>query len=496
MPRTLLCLTLLFSSTAIAGEPSSRGPLGVYATRPLPSEEELAGGAGGSDSAPPWAWPTPELLEPDTGVQGEEELLGWLVSGDDAQRAEAQIRLLPLGEALLPRLEVLALGTRDDEARSGLLQFLQVLTTRRVHPDRLGQYPELSALAAKSVARGQELVARWEVARPARQLVEQRTRTPCGVGPPPESELRIEGRKLQELRDKLRALGGLALPGVERMMASPSATTRLQGITLASVLELRPSEATLARLRQDPSEVKLVARSTLMFRRPSPSDRLRPSKVTLSEHALMLTRRLDRASRERQEDEPAALRAGSELSEWLGSVRSPVADGRAHAFNGSSWDLTHGLRTRGALEATDVQMYWNRVRPLWRLWWKTVGSRSDAYDRQRWLALTYSADGFQLRTEPRSDGKTVLRVAATSGVEAELVVFSRTGKNPVVVEQGTLPLTHTTKEPVPSAGLRLRVDGEWIDSGIFVTPPKGEQMTIWVQPELFRRYLKEKQARR
>ncbi|NMO22142.1 hypothetical protein HPC49_36560 [Pyxidicoccus fallax] len=438
----------------------------------------------------------PEQLRPDTGTQSEEELLGWLVSGDAAQRAEAQARLLPLGESLLPRLELLAVVSRDDEARAGLLEFLQVLTARRVHPDQLQLFPELSAVAAKSVQRGLGLVAYWEVEQAPPGLVEELPVSPCGVGPQPESKLLIEGRKLLELRDKLGTLGGLARPGLEQLLSSPSPVSRLQGMVLAAALGLRPAPATLARLRVDPGEVELDARYASSAFMPS-DGRVFRVKVSLSKRASLLTSRLDAPWREVRNDEPFALRVEDGLMEWFGTVQSPAANDDVYPFRaGPSGELLNNLRATGAWEATDAQQYWNRARPLWRLWWKHVGPRPDAYDRFHWLALVHSPLGYQIRFEPLLLGeKTVLHVAAPTGVEAELLTFPHGVHQPVVVHRGALPLTYSSEKPMSGVGVRLRLGETWVDTGAFFAPRKGERMTVWLQPELLRHFLEESRAR-
>ncbi|RKH54235.1 hypothetical protein D7Y23_01015 [Corallococcus sp. AB050B] len=487
-PRVLLCMLAITTAACAAGAPS-RGATGVYAARPPPLAERLAG--------PPWSWMEPEQLAPDTGSQSDEELLAWLISADRAQRAEAQVRLLPRGESLLPGLESLAAGARDDEARSALLEFIQLLTRRRVHPELLGGHPELSALSAKAVARGQGLVAFWEVEPAPRELIEEQPVVLCGNDGRPVSRLRIEGRRLQELRDKLATLGGLALPGVERLLASPSATVRLQGVVLTAALGLRPIQATLERLRNDPGEVELDARyeaSDLAVKAGRASWR---SRVSISQRASLVARRLDAVGRQVREDDKPLYRIEDGIVEWLGGIRNTrAADDNPSLFDMLSGDLINGLRQGGGMDATDAQQYWNRVRPAWRLFWMTVGARVDDYRREDWFALLDSRNGYQLRQEPGSGDEAVLRIEAPVGVEAEVVAFPTVPNDAVVVQRGVLPLTLSFKEPVYTLGIRLRSGGDWVDSGPFFAPRKGARMTVWLQPEFFQRYLKERAARR
>lgn len=481
------------ASAACAAGPPSRGSLGVYAARPSPPAQRLAGCAGGSDSLPPWSWLNPEQLRPDTGLQREEELLGWLIAGDSAQRAEAQVRLLSLGESLLPTLETLATRHRDEEARAGLLEFLRVLTARRVHPDRLGRYPELSALAAESVARGQGLVTSWETQHAPQGLVEEFPVGMCGAGPQPESKLLIEGLELQGLRDRLGALGGLALPGLERLLASPTAAFRLQAIALVATLKLHPTPEVLERLRQDTREVELDGRYAETLFNPGARLRLYRSKVSLADRASRLARGLVATWREIREDEAAALRIEDGVIEWFGAVRRPAMDDTMYPYDLEAADLGRGLLGSGGRGATDAQQFWNNVRPFWRLWWKTVGPRPDHYNRGEWFSLPSSATGLQSCSEQLSDEKTILRIAGVPGVEAELLSFARGAAQPVVVQRGVLPLTLSVDEGfLPSTGIRLRSGGEWVDSGPFFHLARGNQTTVWLQPELFRRHLEER----
>ncbi|MGE6757465.1 hypothetical protein ACQKGO_05580 [Corallococcus interemptor] len=480
---------LALTTAACAAGVPSRGATGVYAARPPPLAERLAG--------PPWSWMEPEQLAPDTGSQSDAELLSWLISADRAQRAEAQVRLLPRGASLLPGLEALATGARDDEARSALLEFIQVLTKRRIHPDLLGGHPELSALSAKAVARGQGLVAFWEVEPAPRELIQELPVLLCGNEPRPPSRLRIQGRRLQALRDKLGTLGGLALPGVERLLASPSATVRLQGIVLAAALGLRPSQATLERLRNDAGEVDLETRYGSSGFAMDASLASRESKVSLAARASLVARRLDASRREVRENDPAVYRIEDGIAEWLGGVRTAAAaDDNPGLFDELSGDLINGLRQGGGWGAADAQQYWNQVRPVWRLFWMTVGPRLDDFKREDWLALLHSRDGFQIRQEPGSGDETVVRIETPARVEAELIVFPHGPNAPVVVQRGALPLTFTSKQPIPTFGIRLRAGGDWVDSGPHFAPRKGARMTVWLQPEFFLRYLKERAARR
>ncbi|MCP3136396.1 hypothetical protein [Pyxidicoccus xibeiensis] len=497
MLRALLCFTLL-STAARAGAPSPRSSVGVYAARPAPSLEKSFGDAGGSESSPPWPWLDPEPLKPDTGTQGEEELLGWLVSGDSAQRAEAQLRLLTQGESLLPRLEVLAVGAPDDEAKAAVLEFLEVLTARRVHPSLLGPYPRLSALAEKSVARGQELVAAWEMAQPARQLVAEFQPGLCATGPPPEPRLLIEGRELRELRDALGALGGLALPGIEKLMASGSTTSRLQGIVLAMELGLRPGAAALEGLRQDAREVELdVSALSLSFMpaRHMARSKQGSKKVSVSKRASILERGLSMHWRERRDHEPFALRAEDDAHEWFSVARWAWAEGGAPAFNQGGRDLISSFRTTGAWEATDAQLYWNHARPLWRLWWTAMRTHPGPYERLRWSALASSAQGYQYRFDTHPSKESWLRIEAASPVKAELLAVPLFGKKPFVLWRGALPLKLRLKQPVSAVNIRVSLEGKWVDSGLSVSPQEGELQTLWLHPELLRRHLQE-EARR
>lgn len=147
------------------------------------------------------------------------------------------------------------------------------------------------------------------------------------------------------------------------------------------------------------------------------------------------------------------------------------------------------------MDATDAQQYWNRVRPAWRLFWLTVGPRLDDYRREDWFAILNSRNGFQSRQEPGSGDETIFRLETPAGVEAALVAFPHGSNDAVVVQGGVLPLTLSSKEPVPTLGIRLRLGGDWVDSGPFFAPRQGVRMTVWLQPEFFLRYLKERAAR-
>ncbi|RKH51738.1 hypothetical protein [Corallococcus aberystwythensis] len=480
---------MAFATAACAAGVPARGAAGVYAARPAP----LAGRTGGSASGPTWSWLEREQLRPDTGSQSEEELLDWLIAGDPAQRAEAQVRLLSRGAALLPGLEALATRARDGEARAALLEFIQVLTKRRIHPDLLGGHPELSALSAKAVARGMGLVAFWETEPAPRELIEELPVRLCGNEPLTDSRLRIEGRRLQELRDKLGTLGGLALPGVERLLASPSATVRLQGIVLAAALGLRPGQAALERLRNDPGEVEMEGRhadSDVIETAPLASWR---SKVSLSKRASLVARKFGASWREVRGHDTAVNRAEAGIIEWFGAVRTAAAaDDSLRPTERVSEDLITGLRLDGGWDVTDAQQYWNHVRPVWRLFWRTFGPDLDDSTRGEWFALLNSRNGFQIRRETGSGDETVVRVETPAGEEAELVTFPHGVNAPVVVQRGVLPLTLSSKQPVYTLGIRLRLGGDWVDSGPFFAPPQEGRMTVWLQPELFLRYLKER----
>ncbi|WP_223644086.1 hypothetical protein [Corallococcus sp. EGB] len=486
-PRVWVYMMALSTVACATGIPS-RGATGVYAARPPPVAERLSG--------PTWSWLDPEQLRPDTGAQRDEELLGWLISGDRAQRAEAQVRLLPQGASLLPRLEALATRARDDEARSALLEFIQVLTKRRFHPDMLGDHPELSALSAKAVARGLGLVAFWQTEPAPRELLQELPVSLCGNEPHHDPRLRIEGRRLRELRDKLGTLGGLALPGVERLLDSPSATVRLQGIVLAGALGLRPSQAALERMRNDPGTVELETRYADSDFFENTSMASRQSKVSLSHRASLVAGRFNATWREARENDPELYRIEDGIREWLVSARTvAAADDNPGISEELSGDLINSLRQGGGWDAADAQQYWNRVRPVWRLFWMTGGLTPDDGWREDWYALLHSRDGFQTRREPGSGSGTVVRVETPVGVEAELVSFPNGANDEVVVQRGVLPLTLSSKQPVYHLGIRLRLGGEWVDTGPFFFPPQGGRMTVWLQPEMFLRYLKERAAR-
>lgn len=483
--RVVLCMMALATAACAAGAPS-RGATGVYAARPPPVAQKLAG--------PTWSWLEPEQLRPDTGSQSDEELLGWLISGDRAQRAEAQARLLPQGASLLPGLEALATRARDDEARSALLEFIQVLTKRGFHPDLLGEYPELRALSAKAVARGMGLVAFWETEPAPRELLQELPVYLCGNEPHHDSRLRIEGRRLRELRDKLGTLGGLALPGVERLLDSHSASVRLQGIVLAAALGLRPSQVALERMRNDPGTVELETRYADFSVNTSMTSL--QSKVSLSHRASLVARRFNATWREVRGNDPELYRIEDGVREWLVSARTmAAADDNPGISDELSSDLISSLRQGGGWDATDAQQYWNRVRPVWRLFWMTGGLTPDDGWREDWYALLHSRDGFQIRRVRGSGTETVVRVEAPAGVEAELVTYPNGANDAVVVQRGVLPLTLSSKQPVYHLGIRLRSGGDWVESGPIFAPPEGGRMTLWLQPELFLRYLKERAAR-
>lgn len=355
---------------ALAVAAPAGGPVGPYAGRPLPL---------GFDGAP---------LPPDTGSESEADLIGWLVSSDRAQRAEAQVRLLPRGRSLLPRLETLASGTRDDEERAGLAEFLRIVTVAKLHPSELRGYRELGALAGKPVALGLDLVARFQAGSPAPGLVDE---LPGGMfddlPSEPERRLLIEGQDLLRLRDRLAELGGLALPALERLLSSPSALARLQGIALVGALRLRPDSATLEALQWDAREVELDARY-------APSDFFRsregPTRcaVTVYKRAGFLYQHLVRPLRgQRKDTDRAALRAEDALFEWFQAVQRPGRSDFPYQDPPELGDLLNSLRKTGAWEASDEQQYWNQARLVWRVWWREVGPRPEDYDRGTWWEL-------------------------------------------------------------------------------------------------------------
>lgn len=349
---------------------SAGGAVGPYAGQALPRQ---------FGATPP---------QPDVGSQSEEDLLGWLVSSDRPQRAEAQVRLLPLGRSLLPRLEGLASRRRDDEARAGLLEFLKILTSARVHPAELRPYRELAPLAEAPVARGLELVTHFQAENTAPGLVDELPGGPFDPEPSePEPRLLIEGQDLLRLRDRLAEIGGLALPGLERLLSSPSAIARLQGIVLVGALRLRPDVTTLEVLQWDAREVELDARY-------APSAFLRPSEeparcaVTVYKRAGFLAQHLDRPFRgQRKDSDRAALRAEDALFEWFQAVQRPGRSDFPYQDPPELGDLLNSLRKTGAWEASDEQEYWNHARLVWRVWWRVVGPRPEDYDRGTWWEL-------------------------------------------------------------------------------------------------------------
>ncbi|WP_147444918.1 hypothetical protein [Corallococcus sp. CA053C] len=451
--------------------------MGIYASRPPAAVKKQSG----SGSEPPWSWVAPGQWEADKGSQQEGELIRWLMSGDRAQQAEAQIRLLPLGAALLPKLE--ALARREPETEEALLEFLRLLTAHRVEPDMLGDSPALSALAAKDLARGRKLVAAWEKAPSKDELVEHFPFELCGTPPLPPTWLSIEGPRLQALRNSLWALGGLARPGIERMLASPSANVRLQGIVIADELGFRPAPATLTRLRSDPGTVELEAQSTSLDGQP---DRERHrSKVLLSKRASLLVDALDAHKREYTADDPIAFRIEEVLTEWLKAGGLTTVEEPAKA-GWLSMDLINSLRQQGGFQAATEQEYWNRVRPLWRLWWLYVAPDAERYARSEWLALESSRDGIQIQWGAEEKG-TALRLEGPAGMKVEVLSHSFPGP-PTVVQRGVLPLTVESKERLNSVGLRLLMGTTWVDSGAYLAPSQA-RMTVWIHPKLFQRFL-------
>lgn len=463
------------------------GPrVGPYQLRPAPAPSGPVGSAAERGPGLPWSWPALEQVRPDSGQESQEELLGWLVASEDAQRAEALIRLLSSADGLLPRLEALAASTGDEAARARLLEPLRVLSLRRLRLEQLEAYPHLSALVARDVVRGRELVAPWMAVASADALVEELPSSLCGVGPQPVSKLLIEGGRLQRLRDELRALGGLALPAIEQLLSSPSAPARLQGLALADVLDLRPSRTTLARLQQDPAELELAARYAPTFFSPK-TENLR-SKVSIARRAKILTQEpLFPELRQVTGEQPVALGIEGRLDEWLSAVRRLGEDEVARQRLALSTDLTNVLRGAGAWQARDEQEYWNRARPLWRAWWRAVGPGVEAYDRMHWFNLSNSYKGFQFVSEPRGDNQSVLRIAEPSGMEAEVLYLK--GRETSMVRRGTLPLSLGGVPPELSKKVRLRVGDEWMEFVWLSARTEGETTTVWLNPELRRRHL-------
>ncbi|MCY1045320.1 hypothetical protein OV208_28650 [Corallococcus sp. bb12-1] len=479
----LFTVYLFLTTTAYA---APKAALGVYATRSAPPVKKLSG----TGAEPPWNWLEPSQWEADTGSQQAEELLGWLLSGERAQRAEAGIRLLSRGAALLPKLEALALRTREPEAREALLGFLRALTAQDVAPQQLDRYPALSALAAKDLARGRELASKWEKAPARNELIEEVPYSWCGTPPLPPTRLLIEGSRLQELRNALETLSGLGRPGLEQLMASPSALVRLQGLVLAEALKLRPDPATLTRLRSDAAEVEMDARHAVS----EDSDegaKLHRSKVVLSERAALLSAATDERRRESEAGDPIVFRIEEDLTWWLVVGSRSTSDGPVKDAAWSSNDLINGLRQHGGFQAADEQEYWNRVRPLWRVWWSEIASSKEGYSRSDWLTLESSRQGIQIRSERDGEQGTVIHFEGPAGMQAEVLSDGSIGKPPTVVQRGVLPLTVTSKEPLSSVGIRLRAGKkeDWLDSGVHLAAARS-RMTVWLQPELLQRDLK------
>lgn len=496
--RAVLLVTALVPGFARGQSPTVLA--GPYQARPMPSPTRSAPGAWGPGPDRPWSWPTLEQVRPDIGQESQEQLLDWLVASEDAQRAEAQIRLMPSADALLPRLELLAASTWDEEERARLLEFLQVLTRRRIRLEQLGSYPNLSALAARSLERGRELVAPWVEERTADELVEERSGGGfCGVGSSPSSDLFIEGKRLQRLRDQLREHGGLALPAVEQLLASPFAPARLQGLVLASALGLHPSPETLARLQRDQAEVELSAYTApSMF--SSRSEKYR-SKVPIAQSATLLARGLAEPRPRISGQGSVALDIENRINELLSTEQLLGKDDAALRLRGMSQDLTNALRGTGAWKARDEQAYWNRARPLWRAWWRAVGPRVDTYDRNLWFNLSNSYEGYQLVSRARRNKLYILHIAEPAGAEVE--VTSLKARHESTVRRATLPLTlraapaeHSMKVRVwvaggwkdvvwvvASLGGRVWRDMEWVEEGA------GKTVTLWIHPELRRHHL-------
>jgi hypothetical protein len=401
------------------------------------------------------------------------------VASEDAQRAEALIRLLPLADVLLPRLETLAASTGDEAERARLLEALQVLTLRRIRLEQLEAYPNLSVLVVGRVARGRELVAPWMEVTAVEGLVLEFPGgiVLCGLGPQPAPKLLFEGERLQRLRDELRALGGLALPAVEQLLFSPSAPARLLGLALMDVLGLHPGTLTRARLQRDRGEVELDTRNAELLR----------VKVSIAGRAELLAGGNTQREEHVTGQPPERVAPGIEkwLGEWLSGVRLLGDDDVARERELLLSDLTNVLRGV-AWQARDEQEYWNHARPLWRAWWRGVGPRVEVYDRDRWFNLGGSYRGYQFVSEPHDDKQSVLRILEPVRAHARLI-YQKGRNRTSVMRRGVLPLTLPGGVAAHTIQVRLWVEDEWLDFVHLVGKP-GATTTLWLHPEL-RRHL-------
>lgn len=439
----------------------------------------------GVDRGPalPWSWLSVEEVRPDGGQESREQLLAWLVAPEDAQRAEALIRLLPSADELLPGLETLASkGNAAERAR--VLESIQMLTRRRLRLEQLAAYPHLSALVVPSVERGRELVAPWVEVAETEELVEEFRDELCGTGKGPGGYLLIQGARLQRLRDELWTLGGLALPAIEQLLSSPSAPARLHGIVLTRMLDLHPDFATLARLQRDRAVVELATRRIEGFRAPPVAHGR--WKVPISQHAERLARALTpQVARRASRTPPVAVDIENRIIEWSSGVQH-IGEGEAARQRRALFsDIARALRGAGGRQARDEQAYWNRVRPLWRTWWRVLGPGVDVDDPIR-SNLGNSYVGIQSVSEPRDDEQYVLRLAAPAGEKVEILSLNSRNET-LAVRRGVLPLELRAVPAAHSMKVRLWDSDEWRELAWRMVRP-GESETLWLNPELLRHH--------
>ncbi|MBM7117005.1 hypothetical protein [Archangium primigenium] len=337
-----------------------------------------AGGASAQAvETDPYARPasvrSPVELPPDTGRQTPEELVGWLVKEEPAQRLEALLRLLPWADKLLPRLEQQARTARDDASRARLLEALRELTRHWVSLERLEAHPHLRAWMAAEVKRGLRLVEPWTRVTTTEALIAER-RPPEGGGDEtgPWATLLPEREDFARLRNELATLGGFARPAVDRLLESPSPEAKLHGFALAGLLDLHPRSKLFPRLREDTHAVEVESYQAS----DSPTRRdVRRHTERISERMLQLEERSEHVKKSpalgtRMSPDDAQER----IVEVLSVLPRPGGEEKKARSRGPLlMELTHTLRQAGASGARDEQDCWNRIRPSWRAWWGRGG---------------------------------------------------------------------------------------------------------------------------
>lgn len=166
-----------------------------------------------------------------------------LRSPDAGRWRYASIQLAHLGKDALPTLESLA-EKEDKDLAPRLIETVEIMLVRSVEPKELESTPHLKKLCQPEFEKGLEA---------ARKLAAfQSYVREYGLGPPGARARDPDGPV--ELTAQLAAMRGAGIPGVVRLLDSPSANTKLYGVAAAlnmGAVSLRARLETLARSRED-----------------------------------------------------------------------------------------------------------------------------------------------------------------------------------------------------------------------------------------------------